>query len=249
MADFGRFGGEILHREPVDDVAELDHRVEHALLEDEIEYAEDEERGQRQHDLRDVFPALRNFGRALDLGFDATVEPVLKALDLQLGAIELPLIFGAEQYLAGERGIALFLRGQRRLLFVVQRVGERDGLLQRIEFACAGARVADMADAIFHRFERRDLAAIGGEVGRVAGVDELAGPVAERINLGPEFGGGLVERIALFDRCPLMLLRVRGEDHHRARHDRQDDRGAIGPVGDCRQTHDRVLDSQSLERG
>ncbi len=58
MADLGRLGSIILHRQPVDDIAELYHRMEHALLEDEIEDAEDEQRRQRQRDLGYALPQV-----------------------------------------------------------------------------------------------------------------------------------------------------------------------------------------------
>ena len=73
LVEGGRLGGEVLRRQPVDHVAQLDDRAQYPLLEDEIEHAQHQQRGQRQCDFGNALPQPRHLGRGIDLRLDPCI--------------------------------------------------------------------------------------------------------------------------------------------------------------------------------
>jgi hypothetical protein len=135
------------------------------------------------------------------------------------------------------RFVAAFVRGDRRTLFVMEQIGQPHRIGQRFDLAGRCPGVADMRNALLDRFERRLFGTIADKIGRIAGVHILSRPVAEQENILLQRRGRLIEPVSLLDRRPFAVGSVRGQQHRRARRDRQHDRRGIGPVGDCRQTH------------
>ncbi len=232
-----RFGGIILRRQPGDDIAELDHRMQHAPAEDEVEYEQEQQPGDRQQGLRGGAPQLRRADRGVQRDIGALIDPILEARDAALNPVELTLIFGREQDL--ERGGAVTaLAGRDRIgLLILQRIGPVQRFAQHGEFLGAGPRIADMHGAGLDRAELPRLALIGDEIGRIAADHILPRKPAQRRDILIDVRGRAIERLALGRRRPLALLRRGGSQHGRAGGEGERDGDAVGPVRDGSQTH------------
>lgn len=143
--------------------------------------------------------------------------------------------------------VAALVRGDRRCLLVMQRVGPVDGLREHGKLFGRGAGVADVADAVLHCGKRGRVALVEDAIGRVAGVEILPGMIGEPENLGVEGFCGLIEPEPLLDGSTLAILRGRRQQHRCRRGERQHHGRAVSPVGNRREAHDMILGRERSE--
>ena len=240
LPQVGRDGGIILGGQPRHHIAEAHHRMKNALLQDEIEDAQEQQRSDAQHHFRHGAPQPGRFGRARHRLIRALVQHILELGDLRRDAIHFTAIFVAEQDGAGRRVLILLRRLERSVLLVEQRVGPIERLLQRLQLGQAGARILEVTDAILDRAQRRAFAAIGDHMAGIARDHETARLFAQAIDILLQRGGQLIEDGALGNGRTLLFLDMGREQHGRARSERQRDGRAISPVGDRGKPHGRA---------
>lgn len=213
------------------DIAQPDDGAQDALLEDEVEHAQEQQCRRAQHEFRHAPPFARGVGGAGNGRFGALVQNILELRDLSRRIVQLTPIFIAEQDGAGGIAIARLRRGQGGLLLLGQPVDPMQRLLQGIEFARRRPGVLEVRDALFDGAERGLVPAIGDQMGGVPRNGIGAGLLGLAIAVLQQRTGHLVERGALLDGGAFGLLGAGRHQHGRARRQRQRDSGAIGPVG------------------
>ncbi len=232
LREIGRDRGKILRGKAGDDIAQPHDRMQDALLQHEIEDAQEQQGGDAQHDFRHGPPLARAIGRALHCRVGAMIQHILEAADLRRHPVQFAAIFVAEEDGAGGLVVARLRRLDRDILLVGQGVGPLDRLAQRVQLIFVGAGILEMLDPILDGTQRFLLAAIDDQMAGIARNHIAARLFGQAIDILLQGGGQLVETGALGDRGALALFRAGREQHRRARRQGEQDGGPIGPVGD-----------------
>ena len=231
----------VLFGEPADDPGHLHERLHHPSPQNEIKHGQKQRAGSRQHDLCDKAPPVAAVPRGFELRSSARARQVAKMRDRLEKRLLDPLVFGPKQaFLGGD--LVSALEGLDRGLFdLVQRIRVPDDRFQRFRLArrqpLAGQPGCCGLDVPLRVLLRLKLL----EVALIAAHHVEPRLVTSKLGSKRQFLGQRVERQMLLDRGAFLEGAARRHHEGATGQRGQDDRDAVGPVGDGGYSHPLIL--------